>query len=263
MIKRRKAVATLSPFHAACCLGVKPSALREPGPGTYLPHHFAAGGWSRAGAAARSPLLPYPPKQKKKKKRREYQASEPTGGSSGSSHGARRQLRPHRRRARLLPRGAGRGPRRPGRAPRRRPLPRPPRHPLRPPLRAPHRRREWPPRGASSSSCSAMLCSPFIHGWLLSQLPASQPPRSPLSISFLQVLSMVLDHGVPPDAVNRHKQVRDPNPIDAYFSPSPLQRISPGLPASKSAPFFTASNQIKGQKSHLFSPACFSLSRLR
>jgi len=112
--------------------------------------------------------------------------------------------------------------------------------------------------------CSAMLCSPFIHGWLLSQLPASQPPRSPLSISFLQVLSMVLDHGVPPDAVNRHKQVRDPNPIDAYFSPSPLQRISPGLPASKSAPFFfTASNQIKGQKSHLFSPACFSLSRLR
>jgi E3 ubiquitin-protein ligase XBAT32/33 len=52
----------------------------------------------------------------------------------------------------------------------------------------------------------------------------------------LQVLSMILDHGVPPDVVNRHKQVLDPIKLMLFFCLQ-LARISL-LPAEKS-PFLT------------------------
>ena len=83
-----------------------------------------------------------------------------------------------------------------------------------------------------------------------------------LSISFLQVLSMILDHGVPPDAVNRHKQVRDPVPSKPFFFPSsPLQlaRISPGLPASKSPFLFYRFQSNQRTKISSFPPCLLCL----
>jgi hypothetical protein len=86
---------------------------------------------------------------------------------------------------------------------------------------------------------------------------------------------MVLDHGVPPDVVNRHKQVLDPVPSTLFFlsfflsfRPLPLARISRGLPASKISPIFflTLFNQINKVKNLISLPACyacFSLSRRR
>ena len=84
------------------------------GPSTYLTTLPLAGGWSRAGAAA---LLCYLTSPERKGKKKVLPSKRATG-----SHGARRELRPHRRRPWLLPRGAGRGSRLPGHAPRRRPL---------------------------------------------------------------------------------------------------------------------------------------------
>jgi hypothetical protein len=64
----------------------------------------------------------------------------------------------------------------------------------------------------------------------------------------MQVMSMILDHGVPPDAVNRHKQVRDAIDAFSFFlsfsSPSATRKIS----------FFTHFNQIKEDENLTFFP---------
>jgi hypothetical protein len=66
----------------------------------------------------------------------------------------------------------------------------------------------------------------------------------------LQVLSMILDHGVPPDVVNRHKQVLDPIKLMPFFfacnllgSLCYLLKNLPFLPSerTKSHPFFLRS----------------------
>jgi hypothetical protein len=44
---------------------------------------------------------------------------------------------------------------------------------------------------------------------------ASEPTH--LLLLFLQVLSMILDNGVPPDVVNRHKQVLDPIKLTPFL----------------------------------------------
>ena len=49
-------------------------------------------------------------------------------------------------------------------------------------------------------------------------IPSSSSSPRPLSLLlFLQVLSMILDHGVTPDVVNRHKQVLDPIKLTPFL----------------------------------------------
>jgi hypothetical protein len=67
---------------------------------------------------------------------------------------------------------------------------------------------------------------------------------------FLQVLSMILDHGVPPDVVNQHKQVLDSIKLVPFFCLQ-LARIS--LLAADESPFFLTPERTKISSF----PACF------
>jgi len=83
-----------------------------------------------------------------------------------------------------------------------------------------------------------------------------------LSISFLQVLSMILDHGVPPDAVNRHKQVRDPVPSKPFFFLPPLcssQGFLPGYLLKNLPSFFYRFQSNQRTKISSFPPCLLCL----